>query len=78
MHLLPEEMRDFAKDALRGMNDAGLRYKYGLNAQLHLVWVNTLVNSGWMAKVPDEYIKQIKAHQLLKAAGLKTNKSSAR
>ena len=70
-HLLPEEMHGFAKDALRGMNDAGLRGKYGLNRQNHLVWVNTLINSGWLAKVPDDLVAQIRAHQLLKAAGLK-------
>ena len=73
MHLLPEEMRDFAKDALRGMNDAGLQTKYNLGPQTHLVWTATLVNSGWMAKVPNHLVAQIRSHQLLKAAGLKSN-----
>lgn len=73
MHLLPEEMRDFAKDALRGMNDAGLATKHGIYPQTVRIWANTLVNSGWLAAVPDHLVKQIRSHQILKAAGLKTN-----
>lgn len=74
MHLLPEEMRDFAMDALRGMNDSGLATKHGIYSQTVRIWANVLVNSGWLAAVPEHLVKQIRSHQILKAAGIKKNK----
>ena len=74
MHLLPEEMHGFAKDALRGMNDSGLATKHGIYSQTVRIWANVLVNSGWLAAVPEHLVKQIRSHQILKAAGLKKNK----
>jgi len=74
MHLLPEEMHGFAMDALRGMNDAGLATKHGICSQTVRIWANTMVNSGWLAAVPEHLLKQIRSHQILKAAGLKKNR----